>query len=650
MNEKTRATSLTLCHAVMFAGRLLLAITLSASASAAEIPFARGSISYTPQEVPLRQFLAEFFADQGLTAQLSPPIATDTATVNDPLSGAPAQVFQRLAQRYQLIPYYDGSMVYVYRANERITRFLSVPANRTSTFARTLAALRLNDRYNTFTARADTGLIEVSGVPRYVQQMENLTATIQAQGLAAPAVLRSFPLRFATAADIFVTVGGRNLEIPGVASILQDLVLGPQDIGAAPADTVRQRARRAERLTGPGYSDTDLPPLTTPSRADITSTEEDPIVLPVRATRSIEGIDTRIVADAGRNAVIVRCPPDSLPIFEELIRGLDVEPRVVEIEAAIIDVDRDRLRDIGVNWRYRNNGGRGSIGFDPSLAPSTNGLSRFDACEGIDDLLCALLGNSTDLLPQRVPGAQIGAIIGDGARFISRINLLAERGLTNVVSRPQVVTLNGVEALIESAREFYVPVAGSYTVDLFNVTAGTSLRVTPHVIVGDLRQRVRLAVNIEDGNVILTPAAVAGPERLTAATIPEVVRTGVSTQAIIDEGQSLLLGGLVREEAALRESKVPGLGDLPVVGRAFKREQRERLRSERLFLITPRLVALSTITGQSVPSRHQYDVDDFGDPEAGRGERARSAVPERGGESESAAAVSDLGASAGLPH
>src|SRR5690606_4467678 len=109
-----------------------------------------------------------------------------------------------------------------------------------------------------------------------------------------------------------------------------------------------------------------------------------------------------------------------------------------------------------------------------------------------DDFLPALLGNrgegNIDLL-RPLPGLSLGGIIGDSSRFIARVNLLAEDGITNIVSRPQVVTLNDVEAVIENSQTVYVPVGGAYEVDLFNVIAGTILRVTPHVVVEQDRSR-----------------------------------------------------------------------------------------------------------------------------------------------------------------
>jgi type III secretion protein C len=138
---------------------------------------------------------------------------------------------------------------------------------------------------------------------------------------------------------------------------------------------------------------------------------------------------------------------------------------------------------------------------------------------------------------------------------------------------------------VEANRSFYVRVAGEFDVDLFNVIAGTTLRVTPHVFHegGDALPRIRLLVNIEDGT--LTDARVD--------QIPIVDRSAINTQSLIAEGESLLIGGLVREETSSAVSKVPVLGSIPLLGRLFRRTAKSTARIERLFLITPRLIPAS---------------------------------------------------------
>ncbi len=122
-------------------------------------------------------------------------------------------------------------------------------------------------------------------------------------------------------------------------------------------------------------------------------------------------------------------------------------------------------------------------------------------------------------------------------------------------------------------------VAGRDEVDLFNVSAGTTLRVTPHVFKDNNEVRIKLLVNIEDG--ALTENRVD--------TLPVVNRSALSTQAMIFEGESLLVGGLVRESNGDQVTKVPLLGDIPLLGAMFRSTRKNNERIERMFLIQPRL-------------------------------------------------------------
>jgi type III secretion protein C len=111
------------------------------------------------------------------------------------------------------------------------------------------------------------------------------------------------------------------------------------------------------------------------------------------------------------------------------------------------------------------------------------------------------------------------------------------------------------------------------------VSAGTSLRVTPHVFKDAEGVRIKMLVAVEDGSV-------TGQE---VDDIPVVHRASINTQAMIYEGESLLIGGLTRESSENNTDKVPGLGSIPVIGNLFKYKRDTGARIERMFLISPRL-------------------------------------------------------------
>ncbi|MBW8745252.1 MAG: hypothetical protein JF628_13090, partial [Sphingomonas sp.] len=115
------------------------------------------------------------------------------------------------------------------------------------------------------------------------------------------------------------------------------------------------------------------------------------------------------------------------------------------------------------------------------------------------------------------------------------------------------------------------------------------LRVNPHVFRDHDQTRIRMVINVEDGQ--LTPNA-------TVDNIPIIERASVSTQAMVLDGQSLLLGGMTADQDRDDTSKIPLLGDIPLLGHLFKTQQKVRAHTERLFLLTPRL---ATLSGSAAP-------------------------------------------------
>ncbi|MFC4729890.1 type III secretion system outer membrane ring subunit SctC [Coralloluteibacterium thermophilus] len=573
-------------------------LATATGAIAAPIPLRGEPIELNLNAEPLPDFLTRFFTDQGLTVVLSDAVRQDRRTLNGPRSGTPAQIFRGIANSNGLLAYYDGMVVYVYLANERVSRDFAMTPDNVSRFMRAFYEFKLGDEQNNFNASTETGIVMVSGARRFVEQAEALANSLGIMSSTAPAAFKYLPLRYAWASDTSMSVGSRQIVVPGVASILRQLV-GLPSVGERGAGRIEQLQRpSADRLRGQGLA-SQGPQRPSMNPAEFASAGWDAQdgaayseaigqsdAVNFNSAPALPGLaGPQIVADAARNAVIVRDHPDRLPMYEELVRALDTEPRLVEIEATIIDINKGKLRDIGTNWRWRN--GRNSVQFGD--ADTQNDFLRA--------LFGDVLGENIDLL-RNLPGLTAGGIVGDSYRFLYRINLLEQEDVARVVSRPQIVTLNDVEAVIESTQTFYVPVGGAYEVDLFNVMAGTTLRVTPHVVEeADGRRRIRMVIAAEDGGLVFQSSSTGFNSQ-----IPLVTRNAVNTHAIINEGESVLLGGLVRDANTQNIDRIPGLGNIPLVGALFRRTNREMERNERLFLITPRLVAQNHITGQQAPS------------------------------------------------
>jgi len=251
------------------------------------------------------------------------------------------------------------------------------------------------------------------------------------------------------------------------------------------------------------------------------------------------------------------------------VRQLDVESQIIELDATVIDIDKNNARQLGVDWTYQHGNTGAAFG---------GGIHPLDAAGALS-------------------GLQINTIISNASTFMARVNALETEGITNIVQRPQVVTLNDVEAVIESTQTIYFPVAGAFDEDLYNVVAGTVLRVTPHMIVDNGRQRIRLLVEIDDGTVSTTSQSTVNANGQTLQlAVPQVVNNAVNTQAIIDVGEGLLLGGLVRHENTRSTNKIPLLGSIPLLGHLFRGDTVTKDHTERLFLISPQIVTASAAT------------------------------------------------------
>jgi type III secretion protein C len=589
-----------------YAPVIVLLCVASGAAYAARIPFPNEKVSYQLQAEPLKDFLKRFFDDLGIAVSISEAVQEESGTLNGPREGDAAAVFKKIADSNGLVGYYDGSVAFIYKTRELSSRYYQIDPARVEAFRQASVGFGLTDKDDTVHIRADTGLVSASGTPRFLDQLTQLSTalgrrvrTSVSEPISQRITLRFIPLKYAWAADTTFSAGGQRTVIPGVATIMRELVAQPNALGGlgetTPASpTVRGlRGRglaslsdRLGQLTGQygqsgsgmgqapvnGAASSGSSGGTAPAEASGTNgsaTAPPPNALSA-FTASLEGGESpRIVADPYRNAIIIRDYPDRIPMYEDLVRQLDVESQIIELDATVIDIDKNNARQLGVDWTYQHGNTGAAFG---------GGIHPIDATGALS-------------------GLQINSIISNASNFMARVNALEQEGVTNIVQRPQVVTLNDVEAVIESTQTIYFPVSGAFDEDLYNVVAGTVLRVTPHMIVDNGRQRIRLLVEIDDGTVQVSnqPTVNANGQQLQLA-VPSVVNNAVNTQAIIDAGEGLLLGGLVRHENTRSTNKIPLLGSIPLLGHLFRGDTVTKDHTERLFLISPQIVTASAQT------------------------------------------------------
>jgi type III secretion protein C len=559
---------------------LALAVLLAQIAGAAEIHWRTGNFTYMAQDKPLKDFIRDFAASQGLSVVIAPEVS---GTVNGKFNVAPQEMLDMLSTSFALTWYYDGSVLYVSPEGDLSSDVVQLGGVGARQLQQALVRLGVLDtRYPLSYDRAhDTA--RVAGPKRYVQLVTQTLEALKQSGsdALAPTQIRVFQLRYAWAADFTYSVEGQDHTLPGVVSVLRDLY--PTNRPAAGAGS-SARQNKLERLRGMGYfRDEQEPERLTPAAPgqDAQSAAESSYA----SAQGNLGLP-QFQADGRMNAVVVRDVPGHMRFYEEVIKSLDVKPALVEIELRVLEVSEDAIDALGVDWRARS--GSANVALTPgslSNAAATSTSSAATAGTGILGIpAIATSGLTAPLLiprSQLPQGGVLTTVLGDSGRFLmARVSALSDHGKANIVSTPRVLTLDNVEAVLENLSTFYVPVAANLDAGLYNISAGTSLRVTPLLVTEDGHTQIKLAVRIEDGGIT----------QQTVGTLPVVQRTTITTQAFINEGESLLIGGYNSDVRNVTKVGIPGLSSIPVLGALFRHQQKEKSHMEHLFMLTPRIV------------------------------------------------------------
>src|SRR5271170_6133251 len=201
---------------------------------AAPIPFPDEELSYELQGETLKDFLQRLFDDAGIPVNVSAQLQAEGGSLNGPRSGTAAAVFKSIADSNGLVAYYDGSVAYVYKKREISSRYFQIDPARSEAFREATLGFGLTDANDTLQIKAATGVVAASGTPRFLEQVAQLSSAL-IRRTRAPSTpqqsrmtLRFFDLKYAWAADTTYTIGNQKTVIPGVATILKQLI-GQQD-------------------------------------------------------------------------------------------------------------------------------------------------------------------------------------------------------------------------------------------------------------------------------------------------------------------------------------------------------------------------------------------------------------------------------------
>lgn len=305
-----------------------------------------------------------------------------------------------------------------------------------------------------------------------------------------------------------------------------------------------------------------------------------------------------VMVDERTNAIILTDSRARIEAFRRVIGQLDVPVRQVLIESRIVTTSTNFSEQLGIRWgggAIKSNG-PGQLRYGGSLATIADLHASDAGPEGRIDVL----GPDSlvvDLGVSRSGASSFGVgITGEGYLVDLEISALAAEGHARVVARPQIVTADKSPALIESGVEIpYQEATSSGATSTAFKDAVLSLRVTPQITADD---RIVLQLDIKQDTV-----------GQVFNGIPSVNTNQIGTRVLVDNGQTVVLGGIFQTVSNVSTDKTPLLGDVPHLGRLFRRTTERDDRQELLVFITPSVfeagseAAASPGAGSARPSR-----------------------------------------------
>jgi type IV pilus assembly protein PilQ len=290
-----------------------------------------------------------------------------------------------------------------------------------------------------------------------------------------------------------------------------------------------------------------------------------------------------VVADDRTNAVIINDIPKVIPTIDRLLTQLDRKTQEVEIEARVVAATRQFARDIGTQLGFGWGNGHSAIGGNQAVgsSPTTVGglTPGYITVPG-----SGTTGNSIPLfsnLGSTSPSSGLSFVNASNTVRIDAVLSLAEsRGLLKVLSRPRVVTQNNIQALVKQGVR--VPIVtqaqlgGPPTVTY--IDAFLRLTVTPQIT---SENTIFLNVDVENTTPNFGQEVQGNPELITQQA---------TTQVLVTDGGTVVIGGVIQTQNSINISQVPLLGNIPFLGNLFKHTQVNTSNQELIFFITPRII------------------------------------------------------------
>ena len=296
------------------------------------------------------------------------------------------------------------------------------------------------------------------------------------------------------------------------------------------------------------------------------------------ATPAIDGVS--VWADTQTNALVLNAPPKLMRSTMQIIDKLDIRRAQVLVEAIIVEVIIDKSKELGV-----------SVAVEGSGSDSPIAVTNFpDFLAGVVQLGSAAGGGVTDPGGLIGEGGTIGVgrITDDGVSFAAILRAVEGDADTNLISTPSIVTTDNEEATLNVGQDVplvsgsFSNTGGSGAVNPFQTInrepVGVKLAITPQINEGD-----SLLMTISQEISSIAQSAAGAVDLITNQRI-------IETTVIVDDGEILVLGGLLEDVLRESDQRVPVLGSIPVLGNLFRSRKTDKIKTNLLVFIRPKIL------------------------------------------------------------
>ena len=306
--------------------------------------------------------------------------------------------------------------------------------------------------------------------------------------------------------------------------------------------------------------------------------------------------NSTIWADPENNALVITAPPKTMRSLMGIIDKLDIRRAQVLVQAVIVEVRADKTAELGVNWAIDGSDDNFAVG---SFVQPIAGGSIVDIIRGIDD--------PSTLTPGAITGTTIGGgrVGSGGTDFAAVLRAIRNDSDTNIIATPSIVTLDNQEAQIKVAQE--VPfITGQYT-----NTGGTDGALNPFQTVQ--REEVGIILKItpqinEGSAVILKIEQEASTLSTSTASAVDLItnKRVINTTLLVEDGGTIVLGGLIQDEDRRGEQRVPFLGRIPLIGELFRVRQATRIKTNLMVFIQPKILRDGVQASFETDAKYNY--------------------------------------------